>query len=47
MILYALKFIQFVVRNTSKKRITVFLSREKVRNSEFVGCISGQEGADF
>ena len=47
MILYALKLIQFVVRDTSKERITVLYPRENERNSKFVGSISGQEGADF
>ena len=44
MILYALKLI---VRNTSKRRITVVKPRENERNSKFVGSISGQEGTDF
>ena len=47
MVLYALKLIQFVVGDTSKKRITVVSPRETERNSKFVGSISGQEGADF
>ena len=46
-ILYALKRIQDVVMDTSKKRITVVYPRENERNSKFVGIISGQEGADF
>ena len=40
MILYALKFIQFVVRDTNKKRITVVKLRENERNGKFVGSIS-------
>ena len=47
MILYALKFIQFVVREINKKRITVVQARENERNSKFVGSISGQEGAQL
>ena len=47
MVLYALKFIQFVVGDTSKKRITVVEPKENKRNSKFVGCIGGQEGEDF
>ena len=47
MIFYALKFIQFVVRELSKKRITIVTGRENKRNSKFVGGISGQKGADF
>ena len=43
MILYALKFIQFVVTYTSKKRTTVVLLRENGRNIKFVGSINGQE----
>ena len=42
-----IKFIQFVVRDTSKKRITVVYPRENERNSKFFGSISRQEGADF
>ena len=40
MILYALKLIQFVVSDTSKKRITIVQPRENERNSKFVGSIS-------
>ena len=40
MIVYALKLIQFVVRETSKERITVVELRENERNSKFVGSIS-------
>ena len=47
MLLYALKFIQFVVRETSKQRITIISSCEYERNSKFVGSISGEEGADL
>ena len=47
MILYALKLIQFVVRDTRKRRITVVYPRENERNSKFVGSISCLEGADF
>ena len=47
MILYALTFVQFVVRDTSKKRITVVSPRENERNSKFVGNVSGQERVDF
>ena len=44
MILRALKLI---VRNTSKRRITVVKPRENERSSKFVGSISGQKGVDF
>ena len=47
MIMYALKFTQFVVRDTSRKRITVVYPRENERNSKFVGSINGQKGVDF
>ena len=40
MILHALKLIQFVVRETSKERITVVYPRENERNRIFVGSIS-------
>ena len=40
MILYALKLIKFVVRDTSKKRITAVSPRENERNSKFLGSIS-------
>ena len=43
MILYALKFIQFVVREAIKTRITIIQSCEYERNSEFVGSISAGE----
>ena len=46
MILYALKFILFVFRDTSKKRITVVWPRENETNSKFVGSINGQEGGN-
>ena len=46
MSLYALKFIQFVVREANKKRITVVWLRETERNSKFVGSFSGQERGD-
>ena len=46
-ILYALKLIQFVVRDTSKKRITVVYPRENERNSKFLGSITEQKRADF
>ena len=47
MILHSLKFVQFVVRDTSKKRITVVSPRENERNSKFVDNVSGQGGVDF
>ena len=37
MISYALKVITFIVRDTSKERITVVQSRENGRSSKFVG----------
>ena len=40
MVLYALKSIQFVVRDTNEKRITVVSPRENEGNSKFVGSIS-------
>ena len=40
MILYAAKLIQFVARDTSKKRMTVVSPRQNERNSKFVGSIS-------
>ena len=47
MTLHALKSIQFVVRDTNKKRITLVKPRKNERNSKCVGSISGQEGVDF
>ena len=44
MILFVLKFIQFIVCETTKDRMTTALFREYERNSEFAGCISGEKG---
>ena len=46
-ILYSLKLIKFVIRETSKERITVVQPREIERNSKFVGSISVTNGIRF